>query len=220
MTQVNLDLARQNMIEQQIRPWEVLNQQVLDTFSAIPREQFVPEAWRNMAFTDFSIPLDHGQVMMPPRLEGRFLQAIEVQPFESVLEVGTGSGYLTAALASLAKHVYSVDLHADFIERAAKHLAANNLNNVTLEQGDAANGWDAHGPYDVIVLTGSVPELPAAFRNALRIGGRLIAVVGGDPIMEVILVTHGDEQQWSREALFETDLPPLENVTHRQAFVF
>jgi protein-L-isoaspartate(D-aspartate) O-methyltransferase len=220
MSQVNIEQARLNMIEQQIRPWEVLDQQVLDAIREIPREKFVPEAWRNLAFADFSIPLEHGQLMMPPRIEARLLQAVAVKPFETVLEVGTGSGYLSALLARFAKHVYSVDLHQDFITAAAARLAALGITNATLEQGDAADGWDAHGPYDVIVLTGSAPHLPEAFRDSLRPHGRLFAIIGEPPVMEARLRERGDHDGWSTETLFETDAPTLENIAAVQEFSF
>ncbi len=220
MSQLDIEQARYNMIEQQIRPWEVLDQNVLDAIATIPREQFVPAAWRNMAFTDFSIPLPHGQLMMPPRLEARLLQAVAARGFETVLEVGTGSGYLTALLASQAKHVYSVDLQADFIADAGEQLAAHGITNVTLEQGDAGHGWDQHAPYDIIVLTGSVPELPPEFAVALREGGRLFAVVGEAPVMQARLLTRTATRQWSDEVLFETVTPALDNVAALTEFVF
>jgi len=220
MSQVNIEQARLNMIEQQIRPWEVLDQQVLDAIREVPREDFVPEAWRNLAFADFSIPLEHGQLMMPPRVEARLLQAVAVKPFETVLEVGTGSAYLTALLARAAKHVYSVDIHQEFITAAAPRLAAHGVTNVTLEQGDAADGWDTHGPYDVIILTGSVPQLPEAFRDSLRPHGRLFVITGEPPVMEARLLERGDNNEWSTETLFETDAPALENVAAVQEFSF
>jgi len=220
MSQVNIEQARANMIEQQIRPWDVLDQRVLDTISAIPREDFVPAAWRNLAFADLSIPLPHGQVMMPPRVEARLLQAIEVKPYETVLEIGTGSGYLTALLASMAKQVYSVDIHDDFVTGAQQHLSEHGIGNATIEHGDAANGWNSHGPYDVIVLTGSVPCIPEVMREALRIGGRLFAVLGDAPVMEAQLLTRHGKDEWSTETLFETELPPLQNVAAAATFSF
>jgi protein-L-isoaspartate(D-aspartate) O-methyltransferase len=220
MSQVNIEQARLNMIEQQIRPWEVLDQQVLDAMREIPREDFVSETWRNLAFADFSIPLEHRQSMMPPRVEARLLQAVAVRPFETVLEVGTGSGYLTALLARFAKHVYSVDIHQDFTTAAAARLAALGITNTTLEQGDAAAGWNTHGPYDVIVLTGSVDHLPEAFRDSLRPHGRLFAVIGEPPVMEARLLERGNNDQWSSETLFETVAPALENLAPAREFSF
>jgi len=220
MSQVNLELARNNMIEQQIRPWDVLDQQVLDTLRAVPREDFVPEAWRNLAFADMSVPLAHGQLMMPPRVEGRLLQALEVKPFETVLEVGTGSGYLTAVLATLAKQVYSVELLADFVEPAQQRLIEHGISNASVEQGDGADGCPAHGPYDIIVLTGSVAAVPDSVKQNLRSGGRLFAVVGEGPVMEARLLSRRTDSQWSDEALFETELPRLENFEVAEQFLF
>ena len=220
MSQVNLEQARDNMIEQQIRPWDVLDQQVLDTIRAVPREDFVPESWRNLAFADMSIPLAHGQTMMPPRVEARLLQALEIKSFETVLEVGTGSGYLTAVLAKLAKQVYSVDIQTEFVEAAQQRLREHGISNASVEQGDAADGWPAHGPYDVIVLTGSAAVVPDAIRQSLRDGGRLFAVVGKAPVMEARLLSRREDGQWSDEALFETDLPRLENFEVAEQFLF
>lgn len=220
MSQVNIELARHNMIEQQVRPWDVLDQQVLDTMNHIPREDFVPPRWRDLAFADVAIPLEDGQTMLPPRIEARLLQALSVKPHETVLEVGTGSGYLTALLASLAKHVYSVDIRPAFTAAAGERLAAHGITNVTLEAGDASQGWEAHGPYDLIVLSGSLPELPDALRQALRPNGRLFAIIGEPPVKEAIMLTRTDARVWRPESLFETDAPPLDNSVARPEFVF
>ncbi|MGW8227279.1 MAG: protein-L-isoaspartate O-methyltransferase family protein [Gammaproteobacteria bacterium] len=215
---MNLDQARLNMIEQQIRPWEVLDQRVLDLLNTVPREEFVPEAYRMLAFTDMSIPLGDGQVMMPPRVEARIVQALNLQEDETVLEIGTGSGYVTALLASLARQVISVDINPDMIRQASDKLAAHGITNVTLETGDGARGWNAHAPYDVIVVTGSLPILPATFKQALKVGGRLLAIVGDSPAMEVLLITRIGEMEWAEEALFETDLPALINAPQPERF--
>ena len=151
MSEMNLDQARLNMIEQQIRPWEVLDQRVLDLLNTVPREEFVPEAYRMLAYTDMSIPLGDGQVMMPPRVEARIVQALNLQEDETVLEIGTGSGYVTALLASLARQVISVDINPDMIRQASDKLAAHGITNVTLETGDGARGWNAHAPYASLV---------------------------------------------------------------------
>ncbi len=218
MSEMNLDQARLNMIEQQIRPWEVLDQRVLDLLNTVPREEFVPEAYRMLAFTDMSIPLGDGQVMMPPRVEARIVQALNLQEDETVLEIGTGSGYVTALLASLARQVISVDINPDMIRQASDKLAAHGITNVTLETGDGARGWNAHAPYDVIVVTGSLPILPATFKQALKVGGRLLAIVGDSPAMEVLLITRIGEMEWAEEALFETDLPALINAPQPERF--
>jgi protein-L-isoaspartate(D-aspartate) O-methyltransferase len=218
MSEMNLDQARYNMIEQQIRPWEVLDQRVLDLLSTVPREDFVPEGYRNMAFADINIPLGEGQVMMSPKVEARILQALTVQDDETVLEIGTGSGYFTALLATLAKQVFSVDINPDMTRQAGEKLAAHGLTNITLETGDAARGWDNHAPYDIIVVTGSLPLLPDTFKQALKVGGRLLAVVGDSPAMGVLLITRIGDTEWAQETLFETDLPALINAPQPERF--
>jgi protein-L-isoaspartate(D-aspartate) O-methyltransferase len=206
------------MIEQQIRPWEVLDQRVLDLLNEIPRENFVPKRYLKLAYADTTIPLGDEQVMMPPRVEARILQALNIQADETVLEVGTGSGYVTALLASLAEHVYSVDINTEMTRTAGEKLADHGIINVVLETGDAARGWDAHAPYDVIVLTGSLPLLPDNFKQALTVGGRLLAIVGDTPAMDVVLITRVGESEWTQETLFETDLPPLINAPEPDRF--
>ena len=156
--------------------------------------------------------------MMPPRVEARILQALNIQADETVLEVGTGSGYVTALLASLAEHVYSVDINTEMTRTAGEKLADHGIINVVLETGDAARGWDAHAPYDVIVLTGSLPLLPDNFKQALTVGGRLLAIVGDTPAMDVVLITRVGESEWTQETLFETDLPPLINAPEPDRF--
>ncbi|CAK0777875.1 protein-L-isoaspartate(D-aspartate) O-methyltransferase [Gammaproteobacteria bacterium] len=220
MPDVNLDLARFNMVNQQIRPWEVLDPQVVEVLEKVPRERFVPSGYRNLAFSAIEIPIGHGERTMFPAVEGRMLQSLAIGASDMVLEVGTGTGFITALLARLAKHVYSVEIHPDLLEGARGCLASLGISNVTLEQGDAAAGWDRHGPYDVIVLTGSVPEIPAAFLSNLRQGGRLFAVVGEPPVMEARLVTRVSEDAYAREDLFETVLPPLVNAIPSQRFLF
>ena len=219
MTDMNLEQARHNMIEQQIRPWEVLDQRILELLAQVPREDFVPPRYRKLAFADLEIPLGHGEVMMQPRLEARLLQALDVHPDDRVLEIGTGSGYVTALLAHLGRQIISVELNSDLLEQANQRLASHGITNVTLSQGDGANGWSAGAPFDAILLTGSLPELPESFLKTLTIGGRLVAVVGNAPIMEAILVTRLGEHQWSEESLFETATPPLRNVAIHQTFI-
>jgi protein-L-isoaspartate(D-aspartate) O-methyltransferase len=208
MLQVNAKQARFNMVEQQVRPWEVLDQRTLDLISEVPREDFVPMAYRNLAFADFNIPLAHDQEMMPPKLEGRILQALQLTPKDSVLEIGTGSGYLTALLAKSAKHVDSVDIYEDFVTEATSKLNALNLHNVSLKIGDAINGWNLSTHYDAIVLTGSVPVLKPHFQEQLNEGGRLFAIIGDEPIMHAHLITRIAGSFYT-ENLFETLLPPL-----------
>ncbi len=220
---MELEQARFNMIEQQIRPWDVLDQKVLDLLARIPREDFVPEDYRRLAYADIAVPIGEGEVMMHPKLEGRMLQAVDLHPTDVVLEIGTGSGYVTALLAAATHHVYSVEIHAALLEGAAARLAARGVENVTLETGDAALGWDVHDlRYDVIVITGSLPQLPESFPAMLNRGGRLFAVVGEAPVMEAVLIRRvgGHGHDLSREALFETELPPLRNAPRPRRFVF
>lgn len=220
---MELEQARFNMIEQQIRPWDVLDQRVLDLLAEVPREDFVPEDYRRLAYADIAVPIGEGEVMMHPKLEARMLQAVDLHPTDVVLEVGTGSGYVTALLARATRHVYSVEIHPTLSQAAAGRLTAHGLENVTLETGDASQGWDQHElRYDVIVITGSLPQLPESFQHMLNRGGRLFAVVGESPVMEAILVRRvgPHAHDFSREALFETEVPPLRNAPKPRRFVF
>ncbi|HAS51297.1 MAG TPA: protein-L-isoaspartate O-methyltransferase [Gammaproteobacteria bacterium] len=219
MTAFNFEQARFNMIEQQIRPWEVLDQRALDTLTRIPREDFVPKRYRHLAFSDVAIPIGHGEIMLKPVVEGRLLQALALQPTDHVLEVGTGSGYLTACLARLSAGVVSVDLIPDFIEDARRKLKAQGLNNVMLHVGDASRGWGTHR-YDAIAVTGSVATVDNAWRQSLNPGGRLFIVVGQPPVMEALLITRVGEQEWTRESLFDTELPPLRGAAPIKTFEF
>ncbi|MCS4503046.1 Protein-L-isoaspartate O-methyltransferase [wastewater metagenome] len=209
MTDVNLERARYNMVEQQVRPWEVLNDRILSVLEALPREDFVPAAHRNLAYADLQLPLPHGEVMLEPRLEARMLQALDPQPDERALEIGTGTGYFAACLAQLAGEVTSIDIHEDFRELAGEHFAAAGVGGVNLEVGDAAAGWDDGRRYDVIAVTGSLPELHQGFHRSLTIGGRVFLIVGQPPIMEALLITRVGEDQWASESLFDTSVPPL-----------
>lgn len=220
MPQTDLEHARFNMVEQQIRPWEVLDQQVLDLLLRVHREDYVPEQYRELAFVDMEIPLGHGETMLPPKLEARMLQGLAIAGSDRILEVGTGSGYMTALLASLGSHVYSVDIVPEFTRSAALKLAAHGIGNVTPETGDAARGWDKHAPYDVIVLTGSVPVLPDAFQKSLKPGGRLLAVVGEPPVMEARLITYVSAGAYNSIVLFETCIASLKNALQPERFVF
>ncbi len=215
---MDFERARVNMVEQQVRTWEVLDQRVLDAMSDVPREAFVPQAYRNLAFADISIPLGHGQVMMSPKVEGRLLQALASTTADRVLEVGTGSGYLTALLARLAREIVSVDIYDDFVASASTRLGKLGYGNVRLEAGDALHGWSAGAPWDVIAVTGSVPELALAFGEQLAPGGRLFIVVGEAPVMDARLVTRLGAAEWRTESLFETDLPPLIGARPRPRF--
>lgn len=219
-TSSNPEQALFNMIEQQIRPAEVLDQRVLSVISDTPREAFVAPNYRQLAFSDLNVPLPNGQIMMKPIMEARLLQALNIQPGDSILEIGTGSGYFTALLAKLGGKVQSVEIDAAILAAAQDRLDAQGISNATLLHGDAAQGWDQNGPFDVIAITGSLPILPESFQQQLTIGGRMVAIVGQSPVMQVLLITRVDETQWSTECLYETDFPALINAKQPQAFVF
>ena len=216
---MNFEQARFNMIEQQIRPWEVLDQRVLDLIAAIPREDFVPDPFRRLAFSDTQVPLGHGEVMMAPKVEARLLQSLQIGAGDTALEIGTGSGYLTALLAASAATVTSVDIHTDFTASATARLRRHGIKNITLQTGDAATGWGGER-YDVIAVTGSLPVLPDSLPAQLRVGGRLFVIAGSAPVMEALLVTRLDEDAFSREALFETTIPPLVGAPSAEKFRF
>lgn len=220
MAELNVEQARFNMVEQQVRTWEVLDQRVLDVMAEVPREQFAPERYRHLAFADVELPLGHGQVMLAPKLVGRLLQALEPRESDSVLEIGTGTGYVTACLARLAGRVVSVEIFPELSRQAQEILGAMDMDNVTLRVGDAAEGWTQDGSFDAVAVTGSLPVLPEAFKHHLNVGGRLFAVVGELPVMEALLVTRVGENDWTTESLFDTAVPPLENARRHQPFIF
>ena len=217
---MNIEQARFNMIEQQIRPWEVLDQGVLSLLSIVKREDFVPPAYRSMAFVDTEVPLPNGQSMLAPKVEARILQELALQPGENVYEVGTGCGYLTALLASRARHVTSVEIHTDLQERAAANLRAAGIRNATLLQGDGARAPLAESAFDVIVLGGSTPILPQAFLDRLAPGGRLFAIVGDAPAMKAVLVSQPVAGAFQHTELFETVVKPLVNAAQPPRFRF
>lgn len=217
---MNFEQARFNMIEQQIRTWEVLDPGVLELLHEVKREDFVPEAHRAIAFADLEIPLGHGEAMMQPKVEARIVQELALKPAETVYEVGTGSGYLTALLARRARHVTSAEIHPDLKARAAASLAAARIGNVTLLEGDSAAAPLAEASYDVIVLTASTPVLPRAFLDRLAPGGRLFAVVGDAPVMKATLVSQREAGSWRSVELFETLLKPLVNAPQPPRFRF
>jgi protein-L-isoaspartate(D-aspartate) O-methyltransferase len=217
---MNIEQARFNMIEQQIRTWEVLDAEVLDLLFQLKREDFVPEANRDLAFADLEIPLGHGESMMQPKVEARILQELGIRPHETVYEVGTGSGYLTALMARRARHVTSAEIHGDFIGRAAASLEREAIRNVTLLEGDSARAPLAESAFDVIVLTGSTPILPQAFLDRLSPGGRLFAVVGDPPVMKAIVVRQPVAGSFQHVELFETMVKPLVNAAEPPRFRF
>ncbi len=215
----NVELARFNMVEQQIRPWDVLDTNVLDLIKKVKREHFVPVDKQALAFMDVEIPLGHGAAMWQPKLEARAVQALGLKLTDRVLEVGTGSGYLTALMSRMAEHVTSVELVQELSTRAARNLAAHHYDNVTLEVGDAAKGW-GNEKYDAIVLTGSVPLAPESFYEMLKVGGRLFAIVGDAPAMHAKLVSCVAPGVFETTTLFETSVAPLLNAPQPQRFQF
>lgn len=217
---MNLDQARLNMVEQQIRPWEVIDQDVLDLLYAVPREEFVPPACRNLAFADLEVPIGEGERMWAPKIEARALQALAVKRTERVLEIGTGSGYLTALLAHRAAHVYSVEIRPALAALGRANLERHGVDNVTLAVGDGARGYPTWSPYDVIVLTGSIPVMPQAMLDALAPGGRVFAVIGDDPVMTAQIISRGGPGSFRTVELFETVLAPLANCERPARFSF
>ena len=217
---IHREQSRFNMVEQQIRTWEVLDPKVLDLLKKLPREDFVPKQYQGLAFADIEIPLGNGQFMLSPKIEGRILQALAIKNTDKVLEIGTGAGYLTALMASQAKRVDSIELDAKLIAQAAKHAAAHGIKNVNFIVGDGTQGLAAKAPYDVIVYTGGLSLMPTSVESQLAVGGRLFAVVGEAPIMEAMLVKRVSEDACEREALFETCLPILANAPQPERFSF
>jgi len=220
MSDTHLETARRNMVVSQIRTWDVFDDRILELVGRAPRQEFVPPAFRNLAFADMQIPLGHGEVMMAPLVEARLVQALAIRPGDSILEIGTGSGYVTWLLAQLGQKVRSVEIRAEFAARASEKLAAHGVANVELEIGDGARGWSAAAPYDAIFVTGSLPILPDEFKKQLKIGGRLAVIVGDPPVMEARLVTRVTETSYDSASLFETSIPPLHNAPAPDRFVF
>jgi protein-L-isoaspartate(D-aspartate) O-methyltransferase len=215
---MNFEVARTQMLGQQLRAWEVLNDRVLRVFHETPREQFVPIEYRDLAFADVEVPLGHGQAMLAPKIEGRILQALQVEPIDHVLVVGTGSGYLTACVARLAKHVTSVDIIAEFIDAAGAKLADHDIRNAELLVADGL-ALAYPGRFDAIAVTASVPEQDEHFARMLRPQGRLFMVVGREPVMEAQLITLQPDDSTATESLFETVLTPLINAERPEPFV-
>ena len=217
---MNIEQARFNMVEQQIRPWEVLDQQVLDLLYVVRREDFVSQAYQALAFSDLEIPIGEGETMMQPKVEARILQEVAPGGTDKVLEVGTGSGYMAALLAHRARHVHSVEISPALKRFGEANLRKAGIVNVTVEQGDAARGWSKHAPYDIIVLTGSTPVLPDAFLAQLAPGGRLFAVVGDAPVMTARMLRWVGPESVTTTDLFETVILPLANAAQPARFRF
>ncbi|MFW2373850.1 MAG: protein-L-isoaspartate O-methyltransferase family protein [Gammaproteobacteria bacterium] len=220
MGNVDTNLARHNMVEQQVRPWEVLNPIVLNTLEQIPRENFVPSQYKNLAYADTEIPLGNGFGMMHPVVEGRILQLLDIQPQEDILEIGTGSGFLTACLGHLGHHVTSIEIDETLSQTAAERLVEHGILNVSLVVDDATNTDNLNQQYDVIAITGAMYELPIVFKQALKPGGRLFVITGESPTMEARLITRTDEDSWSDQMIFEYDLKPLIHAEKGKQFIF
>jgi protein-L-isoaspartate(D-aspartate) O-methyltransferase len=222
---LDIERARHNMVEQQIRPWEVLDQSVLDLLLVVRREQFVPAPYRALAFTDMEIPLkvdgvDTAERMFAPKVEARLLQELGIRAHEHVLEVGTGSGYMAALAAHKAQHVLTVEIHPLLVSFGTANLKRNGVLNVRVESGDGACGWPAKAPYDVIIMSGGLPLLPAELLAQLKIGGRLAAIVGEAPAMSAQIVTRVTDSSYETLKLFETVVKPLANARRPSSFRF
>jgi len=220
MLEMNFEEARKQMVGQQIRGWDVLDPDVVDVMSRLPREHFVPEQYRNLAYADSEIPIGHGQIMLRPSVQGRVLQAAQVQHGERVLEIGTGTGYLSACLAALGGEVRSLEYHQDLANKAEKSLNAAGTERVVVVREDA-HTLDADGAeYDVIIVTGSLPEADSSFMRRLALGGRLVWFLGQAPAMRTEVVTRVEDEEWRREGLFETVVPPLIGTEPVRRFEF
>jgi protein-L-isoaspartate(D-aspartate) O-methyltransferase len=220
MSMVNLEQARQNMVEHQVRPWDVLDPKILQTFDELPRDAFVPDTYKGLAYADTAIPLGNNQYMMHPVVEGRMLQALEIQPDDRILEIGTGSGYITACLAKLGSHVDSIEIETSLSQSAAGKLAKQNIDNVTLIVGDAMTDISDSQQYDVICVTGSMATVSDQLKQQLKLGGRMFVITGEAPVMYAHLITRTDETSWSDQCMFETSLKALIHAEKAAQFDF
>ena len=217
---MNFEQARYNMVEQQIRPWEVLDFDVLDLLMSVRREEFVPEAYKSLALSEAEIPLGHGGSMLIPVIEGKILQAIQVKRSDKVLEVGAGSGYFAALLAARADWVRTVEIEPALVTMAHENLKRYGVENVIVEEGDAICGWPSNAPYDLIVVSGGVPFIPETLLQQLKVGGRLFAFVGEPQLMTATLVTQVSEGNFRTESLFENAVPMMRNAPQKSQFKF
>jgi protein-L-isoaspartate(D-aspartate) O-methyltransferase len=215
-----LEQARFNMVEQQIRPWQVLDPAVLHTLQHMAREMFVPAAYQALAYTDTEIPLGHGQAMVAPRIDARLMHDVALKPTDKVLEIGTGSGYLTALLADRLHHVVSLEINPELHARARANLQGAGISNVDLRMADGSAGASDAGPFDAIVLGGSVYEVPQALLDQLKVGGRLIAIVGEEPVMQATLYTRTSASAWDHKVLWDTTAPRLLGFKQPSRFTF
>jgi protein-L-isoaspartate(D-aspartate) O-methyltransferase len=214
----NAEAARQNMIENQVRPWEVLDPRVLDVLAAVRREDFVPARYRALAFADMALPIGHGETMMKPTVEGRMLQALGLGAEDRVLEIGTGSGFVTACLARLAGSVTTVEIHAELADAARTRIAAAGARNVRVEVADAMKTFKTGERFDAVVVTGAVYAVPDQFRGWVAPKGRLFAITGDSPAMQAMLLTRADDTHWREDSLFETDLRYLTHAEPPRRF--
>lgn len=217
---MNFEQARFNMVEQQIRPWEVLDFDVLDLLMSVRREEFVPEAYKSLALSEAEIPLGHGASMLIPVIEGKILQAIQVKRSDKVLEVGAGSGYFAALLAARADWVRTVEIDPALVTMAHENLKRYGVENVIVEEGDAIRGWPSNAPYDLIVVSGGVPFIPETLLQQIKVGGRLFAFVGEPQLMTATLVTQVSEGNFRTESLFENAVPMMRNAPQKSQFKF
>jgi protein-L-isoaspartate(D-aspartate) O-methyltransferase len=217
---MNIEQARFNMIEQQIRPWNVLDQDVLDLLHVVKREEFVPAAYQNLAFADVEIPLPGGESMFAPKIEARFMQELGIKKHETVLEIGTGTGYMAALLAHRAAKVTTVEINPELKELAEKNLAKAGIHNVTVEQGNGAEGWAKGAPYDVIVISGALEVLPEALMKQVKVGGRIAAIVGQPPVMEASIIVRTGETAYNNVKVFETNVKYLTGAPVPSHFQF
>lgn len=217
---MNIEQARFNMIEQQIRPWNVLDQDVLDLLHVVKREQFVPAAYQNLAFADVEIPLPGGEAMFAPKIEARIMEELKVRKHETVLEIGTGSGYMAALLAHRAAKVTTVEINPESVELAKKNLAKAGISNVTVEQGNGVVEFGKGAPYDVIVISGALEVLPEELLKQVKPGGRIAAIVGQPPVMEASIITRTGDNAWSTVKVFETNVKYLTGAPVPSHFQF
>lgn len=218
---MDIELARFNMVEQQVRPWEVLDPRVLDLLTDIKREDFLPTQYKDLAFADMDLPIGHGQIALSPKIQAKLIQAVDIKDTDSVLEVGTGSGFMTAMIAELADRVVSVDIIPEFKKNVEALLSKYEIANVTLEVGDASQGWSNGGPFDVIIIGGSMPYVTDGLKDCLKVGGRLIAIEGENPVQKATLFILGENKKFHQVEVFETaSVPALKNAPVKNKFVF
>jgi len=224
MSSMDFNQARFNMVEQQVRPWDVLDPRVLNVISNIPREQFVPEVSKNLAYADTRIPIGEFQGrtshMLNPVIEGRMLQSLQITEDDTILQIGTGTGYITACLATLGRHVDSVDINPEMTALAEQNLARFEISNINLGTGDGSQKWEQKQFYDCIAIMGSMPAVPEFYKKALKQGGRMFVVVGEAPVMKALRVTRIGKNEWTQEELFETSIDPLINAETPEEFEF